>query len=169
MAYSKLVVKNHLPEKELKEKYLSCEDSVERSHWQIIWLMARSSNTLSASETADVTGFCSDWVRKIIRRYNKEGPDGIEDKRKYNGNEPILSDEQKKELLSIIQKDPEDGGLWTGPKIAKWISKKLNCRVSAVTGWKYLKRLGFTLQIPRPQHQKAANKEEQEAFKKNSN
>lgn len=168
MAYSKLVVKNHLPEKELKEKYLSCEDAVARSHWQIIWLMTRSHKTLSASETADVTGFCSDWVRKVIRRYNEEGPEGIEDKRQHNGKEPILSDDLQKELLSMMQKDPEDAGLWTGPKVAKWIAKRLNSRVSAVTGWKYLRRLGFTLQIPRPEHQKAASKEDQDAFKKNS-
>ena len=35
------------------------------------------------------------------------------------------------------------------------------------SGWKYLKRLGWTLQTPRPQHQAAATSDAQQTFKKN--
>ena len=42
----------------------------------------------------------------------------------------------------------------TGP--TAWISETLQRPVSDVSGWKYLKRLGWTLQTPRPQHQAAA-------------
>ena len=59
-----------------------------------------------------------------------------------------------------------NGGLWTGPKVAAWISETLQRRVSDVSGWKYLKRLGYTLQTPRPQHQAAATPEAQQTFKK---
>ena len=40
------------------------------------------------------------------------------------------------------------------------------CVVFDVSGWKYLKRLGYTLQTPRPQHQAAATPEAQQTFKK---
>ncbi len=50
--------------------------------------------------------------------------------------------------------------------MAAWISETLQRPVSDVSGWKYLKRLGWTLQTPRPQHQAAAPPDEQQAFKK---
>ena len=55
-------------------------------------------------------------------------------------------------------------GLWSGPKVAAWISETLERPVSDVSGWKYLRRLGWTLQTPRPQHQAAATPDEQQAF-----
>jgi transposase len=70
-------------------------------------------------------------------------------------------------LETALLSPPADGGLWTSPKVAAWISEVLGRPVSAVTGWKYLKRLGFTLQTPRLQHQAAASGEEQQALKKN--
>ncbi len=61
-----------------------------------------------------------------------------------------------------------DGGLWTGPKVALYLSEILGKKISKVTGWKYLIAMGFSLQVPRPAHEKRATPEECEAFKKNS-
>ena len=72
----------------------------------------------------------------------------------------------KQHLKLPLSAPPADGGLWTGPKVAAWISETLQRPVSAVSGWKYLKRRGWTLQTPRPQHQAAAAPEAQQAFKK---
>ena len=168
MAHPLLELKDYLSSKELKERYLKSTDAVERSHWQILWLVGRKADRMKPQEASEVTGFSPDWIRKLMRRYNKEGPNGIFDKRKNNGNEPILSEAAQMELNEKIQKSPEDGGLWTGPKVAQWISKKLNCKVHAATGWRYLQRLGFSLRVPRPEHKKSATAQEQEAFKKNS-
>ena len=66
----------------------------------------------------------------------------------------------RKPLAAALSAPPGDGGLWTG-KVAAWISETLQRRVS-----KYLKRLGYTLQTPRPQHQAAATPEAQQTFKK---
>jgi transposase len=91
----------------------------------------------------------------------------LKDGRQENGNEPILSDRQQEKLQRALSKDPPDRGLWTGPKVAHWISQELNRPVSAVTGWHYLVRMGWSLQIPRRQHSQSATPEEQDAFKKN--
>lgn len=168
MAHPLLEIKKHINEKEIYERYKKCSNKVERSHWQIIWLMSRTKNPLKATEIEELTGFTSDWVRKIVRRYNAKGPEALGDRRKDNGNEMILSEAQKKELLYLFEGTARDGGLWTGPKVADWISEKLGRRVSSVSGWKYLKRLGLSLRLPRPLHQKAATALEQESFKKNS-
>jgi transposase len=51
--------------------------------------------------------------------------------------------------------------------VAEWIYEKTGREVRPQLGWDYLKRLGFSLQRPRPRHRKA-NEEKQEAFKKTS-
>ncbi len=50
-----------------------------------------ATKALKAEEAAEVTGVTADWTRKIVRRYNEEGPQGVYDKRKANGTEPLLS------------------------------------------------------------------------------
>lgn len=62
---------------------------------------------------------------------------------------------------------PPDGGLWTSQKVATWIEQATGRRVRAQRGWEYLRRLGYTPQVPRPTHAKA-NPAEQEQFRKNS-
>ena len=53
------------------------------------------------------------------------------------------------EIEAKLEKRPEDGGLWTGAKVAKLIGQYLPRGVSKVTGWKYLRRLDYTLQVPK--------------------
>jgi hypothetical protein len=38
--------------------------------------------------------------------------------------------------------------------------------VTRSTAWRYMQRLGFTLQVPRPRHRQRASEEEQATFKK---
>jgi hypothetical protein len=63
-----------------------------------------------------------------------------------------------------------DGGLWTGPKVARWMAGELGLKaVAPQPGWEALMAIGWTLQTPRPCHPAAATPEEQEAFNKSSN
>lgn len=70
--------------------------------------------------------------------------------------------------MQKIQKPHPDGGLWTGRKVAAWVSKETKTCVSHVTGWHYLRRLGFTIQVPRPSHAQAASIPERGIWKKNA-
>ncbi|MCH7560452.1 MAG: GNAT family N-acetyltransferase [Thaumarchaeota archaeon] len=99
---------------------------------------------------------------------NKEGPKGLEDKRKGNsGRKHLLSRKQQEKLLAKLQKEPPDGGIWTGPKVASWVEDQIGSHVSNVTGWQYLRMLGFTLQVPRLAHSAAATPAERTVWKKN--
>ncbi len=168
MIKQRIALIEHLSPAELKQRYRTCGHSVERSHWQAIWLLSRPEKGYSCQDVADLQGCSADWIRKLVRRYNEDPKNGLQDKRKNNGNSPVLSEELQQQLGKALEGNSPDYGLWTGPKVALWMSERLGYSVSAVTGWNYLVRLGWSLQIPRRQHSRAATEEEQDAFKKNS-
>lgn len=165
MAYPCLTIQPHLRPKEIYTRYCSSKDVTEKSYWQAIWLLGGKKTPLIAEQVADVIGRSPDWVRKLARRYNKEGVKGLADKRKQNGNTKILNGKGQKRLQAALMRRPGDGGLWTGPKVAHWMSEKLGRPVSAVTGWHYLQFLGFSLKIPRPRHTDTASLSQQRTFK----
>ncbi|MDE0089587.1 MAG: winged helix-turn-helix domain-containing protein [Candidatus Poribacteria bacterium] len=150
----------HFLVKVLRQKYLECKCSRERTHWHIIWLFADTTHPRTPRELAEIVGCTPDWVRKLLKRYNIEGEAAMQDKRENNKGQRFL-DETQQAALETALSVPADGGLWTGPKVAAWISDTLQRPVGDVSGWKYLRRLGWTLQTPRPQHQAAATPDEQ--------
>jgi transposase len=143
----RIPLETHLTSAQIKARFLKCEDLVERSHWQTLGLLSRSDKNYTCTEVADLMGFTADWVRKLVRRYNADPVNGLLDERSKNGKTPVLNDQQKESLQRALETAPPDHGLWSGPKVAHWMSQKLNQPVSAVTGWHYLTRLGWSLQI----------------------
>jgi transposase len=168
MPQALLRIKPHLTHEELTKRYRTCKNGREKGYWHIIWLMNNPKKIISVKEAAQIVGFCQRWARILVHRYNEEGPDNFIDKRKNNqGREAFLNHEQQEELKkNLIEKRPPDGGLWTGPKVALWIKKKTKKNITAVGAWKWIRKAGFTLQVPRPKNIKAVNKEETEEFKK---
>lgn len=154
----------HLSLPEVEKQYRHEQHATVKSHWHIIWLLAKGKTTEEAAQTV---GYCTEWVRQIVRRYNKEGPKGLADARRQNGgNRFLLTEDERETLMHIIETEiPSDGGLWTGPKVTQWIEAKIGRKIRQETGWDYLKRLGFTLKTVRPHHAKA-DVAAQEAFKK---
>jgi transposase len=135
----------------------------ERAHLQAILLRMQGWRT---PEVARVCGFRDDWIRQLVRRYNADGPESLGDGRQRNGKKPILSADLLQELRrAVLDTRPRSGGLWTGPKVAHWMSEKLNRPVSPQLAWDYLQRLKMSKQTPRPRHAKA-NAKAQEDFKK---
>lgn len=95
-------------------------------------------------------------MRILVRRYNQEGPRALADQRRHNpGATPLLSKEQQAQLKQTFENGALDGGLWTGPKVARWTSEQIRRQVHPQRGWDYLRRLGLSLQIPRSCHHKA--------------
>lgn len=154
----------HLPIQEVQKQFQTCRDGRIKSRWQVIWLRMRGKTTAAV---ADIVGCKSDWVRQLVRRWNSQGPQGLNDGRTRNGRAPLLSLEQQAELIEILMRPAPDGGLWNGPKVAQWISQKVGHQVPQKRGWIYMRDLGFSSQTPRPRHQQA-DKIRQEEFKKNS-
>jgi hypothetical protein len=85
---------------ELHERYRHAHDSVERSRWRFLWLLARG---LTATTIAQVTGYFTYWIGKIAGRYNVAEPDGMSDQR-HRAPDPhaMLSDEQQTALRAAF-------------------------------------------------------------------
>ena len=148
---------------ELERRYRQARDPVERSQWQIVWLLARGA---ASEQVVETTGYSLTWVYTVARRYNADGERGISDRRHGNPGGPrVLSDEQQAELDRALEGAAPDGGKWTAAKVASWIAQQTGQAVSVSTGWRYLRRLDWRRYRPRPRHAKA-DPDAQAAFKK---
>ncbi len=161
----RIQLRMHLSTAELERRYRDARDPVERSHYQIIWLLSQG---MSTSAVMAVTGYGRRWIQELARRYNERGPAGVGDRRRHNpGAERLLSQQQREELGAALLSPPPDGGMWNSRKVAAWISKRTGRQVGVQRGGEYLRLLGRTPQVPRPAHAKA-DPQAQEAFKGNS-
>lgn len=160
----RITIKSHLSLDELETRYRQASDPVERSHYQIIWLLAQGRPT---QEVAAVTGYSRNWIYELLWGYNRQGPESLGDGRRQNlGGEPLLSDVQQAQLWQALQAPAPDGGLWNGRKVADWMSELLGRRVSPQRGWEYLRGMRFRLRAPRPEHEESDLAEQQEWKKK---
>jgi transposase len=142
----------------------AARDRVARGHLQAVWLLAQGRGR---GEVARITGSSGAWVGEIVRRYDEAGPDGLGDRRRGDaGARPLLGAEGEAALRAALAEPPSDGGPWTGPKVAAWMAARLGRKVWPQRGWDYLKKLGYSPQVPRPRHAEAASPEEQTAYKK---
>ena len=167
MSRTRLPILPHLPYEEVARRYHSCRQGLEKTHWQVLWLLARPDDPLTPAQAAAQGGLTPSWVRTLLKRYNAEGPQGLVDRRvRTNGGRATLTPEQQAELCAALQASSPDGGLWTGPKVAADVRDHWGVVVRGQTGWNWLRRLGFTLQVPRPRHPKAADPAQQQVWKR---
>jgi transposase len=154
----------HLPVAELEARYRAARDATEARHFQAIRLLAQGRTFL---EVAEVLAFVPRWVEQLAARYNAFGPEALGDQRRRNGRAAtLLTEEVLSALAERVRTPPEDGGLWSGPKVAAWIARHLGlAAVHPQRGWEALKRIGWSPQAPRPRHARAAGPEEQAAFR----
>jgi transposase len=71
----------HLSLEQLEQCYRQAKDAVERSHYQIIWLLAQGKRT---EEVAELTRYSRSWIYELVWGYNRIGPDSLGDKRHQN-------------------------------------------------------------------------------------
>jgi len=155
----------HLPIEELEARYRAARDVTEARHYQAIWLLAQGRTVL---EVAEVLAFVPRWVEQLARRYNVSGPEALGDRRRRNGRAAsLLTPGVLSALAARLQEPPEDGGLWSGPKVAAWMARHLGlAAVHPQRGWEALQRLEWSVQAPRPRHPRSAGPEQREALKK---
>jgi transposase len=161
---TRIPVVEHLPPAEIAQRYRTCPDPAEKTRWQVIWLVTRPDAPMSAGRAARSVGLTPPWGRALLRRWNAYGPGGLADGRRKNGTESVLTPGRQAELYAALQADPPDGGLWTGPKVARYARDRWGVEVVPQTGWRWLVRLGFSLRVPRPRHPKAATAERQRVW-----
>ena len=156
----------HRTANQIRSKYRSCRHPVEKVRWHALWLLARADRDRTPAEVADLVGLSAVTVRDVLHRWNGHGPEGVADRRKGNGAEPKLSTRRRAALYAALQKRPPDGGLWTGPKVARYVRDRWHVEVCPETGWRWLVALGFSLQVPRPSHPRAADRPARRRWKK---
>lgn len=159
----------HYSSKELKQKYLRSQNSVESRRWHLLWKISLG---WSIKNSALAIGINYDYGKEIVKRYNNTGEEGIKNqknkKRKQSGGrKSLLTKQQLEKLKKELELKPDDGGVWTGTKVARWIEKETEKeKVWNQRGWDYLKKFRYSWQNPRPEHGKG-DKLEQEIFKTN--
>ena len=162
--------------KELERRYRRARDPVERSHLQIVWLLSEGRTT---EEVCRVTGYSPGWVRQVARRYDERGVEGLGDRRHDRRHRnpgarerALLDEEGQAELREALEGSPPasvGGGMWSGPKVARWIAERNGLeKVHAQRGFEYLRKVGMSPQVPRPSNASGASPSEREAFKKAS-
>jgi transposase len=150
---------------ELEKRYRSASEGMERSHWQIIWLLKQGH---AAYEVARMTGYSAYWIGQIARRFNDEGEGRLVNHRKRSHPSPhalLATPAQFLELRTALRGPAPQGDVCNSRTVAAWLSARAGRRVSPRTALTYLHKLDFTPQAPRPRHVKAASPEERAAFK----
>ena len=157
----------HLSSFELEGCYEAAADAVAKSHFHALWLLSLG---YEVEEVGDLLSFSARWVRALVKRYNEGGPEVLGDQRVHNVTKPtILTPEALAGLKERLKTPPDDGGLWTGPKIARWLATFHGLKsVHDQRGWDALVAIGYSIQQPRPRHPQAATEEARAALKKNS-
>jgi transposase len=149
----RISISPHLSLEELERRYREAEDVVERSHYQIIWLLVKGKST---AEVAEVTGYSRGWIYELVWGYNRQGAETLGDGRHDNrGAAPLMDDIQQANLLEVLQGPSPDGGLWNGRKVADYLSEVLGRPISRQQGWEYLRQMGWRQRVPRPQHRES--------------
>jgi transposase len=158
-------IASHLSTAELEARYETAADPVTKSHFHAVWLLSLSYRT---EEVAQILSFSTRWVRQLVKRYNERGPDRLGDRRLNNGATPaILTPKALSSLKERLKTPPDDGGLWTGPKAARWLAKFHSLQsVHDQRGWDALLAIEYSIQKPRPRHPEAAGEEHRAALKK---
>jgi hypothetical protein len=109
----------HRPVEELEARYRAARDATEARHYQAIWLLAQGRTVLEVSEAL---AFVPRWVEELARRYNGFGPSALGDQRRHNGRAAsLLTEAVLSALAERVAAPPEDGGVWSGPKVAIWV------------------------------------------------
>ena len=163
----RITLEPHLTTDELHCRYRACRRPQGKLRRRALYLISGGE---LANHAARRVGRSSGRVSDLARRYNERGAEAVPDARGEvtPGRRPRLDAEAARALDATLRAAPADGGQWTAPRVAAWIEERTGAPVDASTAWRAMRRLGFTLQVPRPRHRGAATAAEQAAFKKSS-
>ena len=156
----------HLTERQILRRYRACRHPVEKTRWHALWLLARTDEPRTPAQVAALVGLSGATVRAVLHRWNATGPAGVADGREANGSDPRPSPRRRGAPYAAPQKRPPDGGLWSGPKVVRYVKDRWGVSIGPVTAWRWPRESGFTLQVPRPAHPRSADRPTRRAWKK---
>lgn len=136
-----------------------------KRRWHLLWKISLG---WTIKNSAIAVGINYDYAKQIVKKYNCLGELGLKNLKnkqplQRGGKKALLTHEQLLKLSQALASRPLDGGIWTGPKVARWIEKETGVeKVWHQRGWDYLKKLKYSWQRPRPKHRKASQQEQDE-------
>jgi transposase len=124
----------------------------------------------SRTEAAKIGGVGLQTVRDWVLAFNAEGPSGLVDG-KAPGNPPLLSDQQRRALMQIVEAGPIPAAhgvvRWRLIDLAQWVFDEFRVSISKQTLSRELRAMGFRKLSARPRHH-AQDADALAAFKKTS-
>lgn len=156
-------LKTHLPLSEVRQLLHTGKDPIARTRLHAILLATQGKNRM---EIAQTLGYSTRWVSQVVRRWNEAGVEAVKDGRHKNpGQKPKLTPEEQEKVLAALQAPPSMEVYGLAPSCGTgWSGSWGRGSPRSPIYW-LLREMGFSLQLPRPQHRKA-DKEMQEEFKK---
>jgi transposase len=156
-------VKQHLSEKQVKDKIATAPTTRCQQKWMIIY------NALvdprAASEIAKHTATSLRTVHQVIADYNRVGERAIQPRARQEKNPgAYLSFEQEETFLESFNEPAKNGHLTTIQAIQTDFEAKVGTSVAPSTIYRLLERHGWRKLAPRPYHPEG-DKVAQEAFK----
>ena len=150
-----------LANRESFEKIYRYEQDAKTKERMLLVLMVVYQGKISADVARDLhrsKAWASDW----LKRYDKEGMEGLKNKTKSGRSTEIPEDivYQIKKELSISKQG------WTTKQVEELIIKKGGIKYHFTHIYRILRKWGFKQKVPRKVHVNAASQEEKEAFKK---
>src|SRR5260221_5236886 len=114
----------HLSVEELEHRYRAAKEPNERTWWQILWLLAQGH---TATELSAVIGYRAYWIGQIAKRYNEQGPAGMQNRRHTTSYRPppVLSLALQEELRAALAEAAARNEPWTGGGVAGWVAQRL--------------------------------------------
>jgi transposase len=167
MATEVAITRTDLTASDLRRASSKAADGASARRMLALALVLEGVDRKTAAETC---GMDRQTLRDWVHRYNAEGLVGLVN-RKPPGPSHLLSDEQKAQLVKLVNDGPDA----QSDKVVRWRRVDLKAKIKQVFGvemhertvGKQLAALGYVRLSVRPQHPKA-DEEAQAAFKKTS-
>ena len=109
----------------------------------------------SRTEAAKIGGVGLQTVRDWVLAFNAEGPSGLVDG-KAPGNPPLLSDQQRRALMQIVEAGPIPAAhgvvRWRLIDLAQWVFDEFRVSISKQTLSRELRAMGLRKLSARPRH-----------------
>ena len=105
------------------------------------------------------------WASDWLKRYDKEGIDGLKDRTK-SGRPSEISEEISYQIKKELQ---ESNHGWTTKQVEELIVKKSGIKYHYTHIYRILRKWGFKQKVPRKVHVNTVSKEEKNDFKKRQN
>ena len=108
---------------------------------------------------------CKAWASNWLKRYDKEGLEGLRNRTK-SGRPSEISEETSYQIKKEL-KESKQG--WATKQVEELIIKKSGIKYHYTHIYRILRKWGFRQKVPRKVHVNTASVDEKEAFKKRQN